>query len=451
MIRTILSCSQRAAACRSWLGAAFMLVAIMGCALPAFAQTGTQSQAVSGDIAWMLTSTILVLFMVLPGLLLFNAGAKSSKELFASGILIFTAVSVTTVIWGVFGYTLAFGNGGAYNDLIGSLDHMFLAKIRKDEYIGSIPIMLYAMFQLSFAIVTVALVCGAFDRSVNLVVFCIFIVLWVALVYVPIAHCVWGGGLFSRLTILDFAGGTVVHLSSGMAGAVLIMRRPRMPPSGPAPLDTIQMLSVFVGASFLWLGWFGFNAGSALTAGESATIAFATTQFAAASAALVWFFFENAFYGYLRAPSIMTGALAGLVAITPASGFVPVGAALLIGAIAGALCFIASWVVRDVLHYDDRTDLISVHAVGGAIGTILTGVFATKSIGTGEGWVDGNFSQLGLQFLAVVAVSVWSVAVTYGLITVLEAVFRTRPLAAAEPPASAVRAAPHAVRRSPAE
>ncbi len=414
-----------------WISIAFLALSF-ACDV-ALAQSTPDRASAAGNASWMLTATVFVLLMVLPGLLLLNGGSKSADELFVSGILIFTSVSVTTIVWGVFGYSIAFGNGGEWNDFIGSLEYVFLSNVRKDEYIGSIPILLYAMFQLSFAIVTVALVCGAFDRRVNLVVFFSFVVLWVTFVYLPIAHWVWGGGFLGELEFLDFAGGTVVHLSSGMAGAVLIIRRGRMPRKPGEHVDNIQMLSVFVGASFLWLGWFGFNAGSALAAGETATVAFATTQFAAASAALVWFFFENAFYGYLRPPSVLTGALAGLVAITPASGFVPVGASLLIGAIAGGLCFLASWLIRDVLRYDDRTDLISVHAVGGAIGTVLTGVFATKKIGTGAGWVDGNFGQVTLQCAAVAVVAVWSVVVTYILISVLEALFRSAPIDARRP------------------
>ncbi len=413
----------------TWLLSAFAIFAVLSTnSEPALAQSFVENASRAGDVSWMMTATIFVLLMVLPGLLLLNAGAKSADELSVSGVLIFTSVSITTVVWGVFGYSVAFGDGGQFNDFIGSLDYVFLTNIRKDEYIGSIPVLLYAMFQLSFAVVTVALVCGAFGRGVNLVVFFSFIILWVAFVYVPIAHWVWGGGFLSKLEFLDFAGGTVVHLSSGVAGLVLIARRGRVVNRVQAPLDNMQMLCLFVGASFLWLGWFGFNAGSALTAGEDATIAFTTTQFAAASAALVWFFCENAVHGYVRAQGVLTGALAGLVAITPASGFVPVGAALMIGALAGGLCFLASWLVRDVLGYDDRTDLISVHAVGGALGTILTGVFATKNIGAGAGWIEGNFDQLVLQVAAVVMVAAWSMIVTYILISVLEGLFQTRPV-----------------------
>jgi Amt family ammonium transporter len=371
----------------------------------------------------MLTATVLVLFMVLPGLFLLNGASRSTDEIFVSGILIFISIAITTVIWGVYGYSLAFGNGLDLNQFLGSFDHMFLSNIRKDEYIGSIPIFVYAIFQLSFAIVTVALLCGAFDRNVNLVVFFLFVVLWVSLVYIPIAHWVWGGGFLAQLQFLDFAGGTVVHLSSGVSAAVLIARRGPVAASTNGPISNIQVLSLFMGASFLWLGWFGFNAGSALAADETAAVAFITTLFAAAAAALVWFFFENLVYGYLRAPSMMTGALAGLVAITPASGFVQVGPALLIGAVAGGACFVVSWAVRDALKLDDPTDLISVHAAGGAIGTILTGIFATKRIGTGEGWIDGNFNQVILQIAAVVVVVAWCIVVTYILISVLEAIF----------------------------
>ena len=309
----------------------------------------------------------------------------------------------------------------------------FLTNIRTDEYIGSIPILLYATFHLSFAIVTVALICGAFDRSVNLVVFFAFIVLWVTFVYIPIAHWVWGGGFLSKLDFLDFAGGTVVHLSSGLTGLVLVTRRRRLAPNVHLQFSNMQMLCLFVGASFLWIGWFGFNAGSALAAGESAAVAFATTIFSAAAAALVWFFSENIVYGYLRAPSVLTGALAGLVAITPAAGFVPIGAALMIGALAGGICFFASWIVRDYLRYDDRTDLISVHAVGGALGTILTGIFATKAIGAGSGWIDGNFNQVILQAAAVIVVAVWTIVVTYVLISFLEAIFQARPIGTGKP------------------
>lgn len=397
------------------------------------AQTLANKTPTSGDISWILTATVLVLFMVLPGLLLLNAGSKSANELFVSGTLIFTSVSITTIVWGVYGYSLAFGNGGQFNDFIGSLEYVFLINISSNEYIGSIPILLFSVFQLSFAIVTVALICGAFDRSVNMVVFFSFVILWLTFVYVPIAHWVWGGGFLGKLEFLDFAGGTVVHLSSGVTGLVLIARRGRMPPNVFIPIDNMQMLCLFVGASFLWLGWFGFNAGSALSAGENATVAFATTMFAAAAAALVWFFCENILYGYLRAPSILIGALAGLVAITPASGFVPVGAALMIGALAGGICFFASWIVRDVLRYDDRTDLVSVHAVGGALGTILTGVFATKKVGTGSGWIEGNFDQVVLQTAAVAVIAVWSIVVTYVLITVLEGILQSRLIGSVQP------------------
>jgi Amt family ammonium transporter len=400
---------------------------------PGVAQTLADKTSSAGDTAWMLAATVLVLFMALPGFLLLNAGSKSASELFVSGILIFTSVSITTIVWGVYGYSAAFGNGGEFNDFIGSLEYVFLTNLSSDEYIGSIPILLFAIFQLSFAIVTVALLCGAFDRSVNLIVFFAFVILWVTFVYVPIAHWVWGGGFLGKLDFLDFAGGTVVHLSAGVTGLVLIARRGRLAPNVHTQIDNMQMLCLFVGASFLWLGWFGFTAGSALSAGESATVAFATTMFAGAAAALVWFFCENIIYGYLRAPSVLTGALAGLVAITPASGFVPVGAALMIGALAGGICFFASWIVRDVLRYDDRTDLVSVHAVGGALGTILTGVFATKKVGVGSGWIEGNFDQVTLQAAAVAIVAVWSIVVTYVLISFLEGIFQSRPVASGRP------------------
>lgn len=399
----------------------------------ASAQTLSDKTSSPGDTSWMITATVLVLFMVLPGLLLLNAGSKSASELFVSGILIFTSVSITTIVWGVYGYSMAFGNGGELNDFIGSLEYVFLTNISADEYIASIPILLFAVFQLSFAVVTVGLVCGAFDRSVNLIVFFAFVILWVTFVYVPIAHWVWGGGFLGKLDFLDFAGGTVVHLSAGVTGLVLIARRGRLAPNVHTQIDNMQMLCLFVGASFLWLGWFGFTAGSALSAGESATVAFATTMFAGAAAALVWFFCENIIYGYLRAPSVLTGALAGLVAITPASGFIPVGAALMIGALAGGICFLASWIVRDVLRYDDRTDLVSVHAVGGALGTILTGVFATKKVGVGSGWIEGNFDQVTLQAAAVAIVAVWSIVVTYVLISFLEGIFQSRPVASGRP------------------
>ncbi len=381
----------------------------------------------AGDTAWMLTSTALVLFMTIPGLSLFYAGMVRSKNVLSVLMQCFAITSLVTVLWVVYVYSLAFSNGGAeLQPWIGGLDFLFLEGLKVDSMHGSIPESVFMTFQMTFAIITPALIVGAFAERMKFSALLIFMTLWVSLVYAPICHWVWGGGWLADMGVLDFAGGTVVHINAGIAGFVaclMIGKRKGFPQTAMPPHSL--MLTV-VGASMLWVGWFGFNAGSQLAADGVAGMAMTVTQIATAMAALAWMFSEWITHGKPSVLGIASGAVAGLVAITPASGTAGPMGALVIGAAAGVSCFIAATKIKRIFGYDDSLDVFGVHAVGGIIGAILTGVFAAESLG-GVGLAKDTIAeQVYVQIIGVGVTIVFTAIMSFIILKVIDLIIGIR-------------------------
>ncbi|MFS8609482.1 MAG: ammonium transporter [Gammaproteobacteria bacterium] len=380
----------------------------------------------SGDTAWMLTSTALVLFMTIPGLSLFYAGMVRAKNALSVMMQCFTITCLVTVIWALYGYSLAFGTD--MGSFIGDIStKAFMSGVSTASLQGTIPETVFATFQLTFAIITPALIVGAFAERMKFSALLWFIGLWVTLVYAPIAHWVWGGGWLGSLGVLDFAGGTVVHINAGIAGlvAALVVGKRRGFPQ--TPMKPSNLVLTLVGAGMLWVGWFGFNAGSELAADGTAGMAMLVTQVATASAALTWMFSEWWKHGKPSALGLASGAVAGLVAITPASGFVGPMGALVIGVASGFLCYLAVVKVKVALGYDDSLDAFGVHGIGGIVGAILTGVFVDAGLG-GAGLEDGVtiLQQVGLQALGVVVTIVYCGVVSFVILKVVDALIGLR-------------------------
>ena len=373
----------------------------------------------SGDTAWMLVSTALVLIM-LPGLALFYAGMVRSKNVLSTSMHTFAAMAIIGVQWVVVGYTLAFGGAGPF---IGSLQNVFLNGIGPESLTGTIPTYVFVMFQGMFAIITPALISGAIAERMKFSTYCVFILLWSALVYDPLAHWVWGeGGWLLEMGALDFAGGTVVHLSSGISALVLCLflgKRKGFPHERMAPHNLPMTL---LGAGLLWFGWFGFNAGSALSAGGGAALAFTTTQTAAAAAALSWMLLEWLLAGKPSALGVASGIVAGLVTITPAAGFVTPGWAIVMGLLGGAVCY-GGVMLKHKLGYDDSLDVLGIHGIGGAFGALATGVFATVGA---TSVLTGDLHQLYVQFVGIAAAAAYAVAITTILLLILKATMGLR-------------------------
>ncbi len=380
----------------------------------------------SGDTAWMLTATALVLFMTIPGLSLFYAGMVRSKNVLSVLMQCFAITSVMTILWVVYGYSIAFGGEGAY---WGGLDKMFLKGMTVDSLSGTIPETVFMTFQMTFAIITPALIVGAFAERMKFSAMLIFMAIWLTVVYAPITHWVWGsGGWLGSMGILDFAGGTVVHINAGIAGlvAAIVLGKRKGYPNTAMPPHNLGL--TMIGAAMLWVGWFGFNAGSELAADGVAGMAMAVTQIAAATAAATWMFAEWITHGKPSALGIASGVVAGLVAITPASGAVGPMGALAIGLAAGAGCFLASTRIKRAFGYDDALDVFGVHAVGGIIGALLTGVFAATHLG-GAGFggeIKSIGEQLGVQFYGVMATVIYTGIVTLIILKVLDAIMGLR-------------------------
>ena len=389
------------------------------------AQAAAATAQSAGDNAWMLVSAALVLLMTGPGLALFYGGLVRKKNILGTMMQSFAMMALVTVIWAVVGYSLAFGHGNAF---IGGFEHVFLRGVGltpDPEYAATIPAQTYMIYQLMFAIITPALICGAFAERMKFSAMAVFLSLWSIIVYCPMAHMVWGvGGLLNAsggaLPALDFAGGTVVHITSGVSALVCALylgKRIGYPHTAMPPHSLVLS---FIGACLLWVGWFGFNAGSALAASPLATSAFVATHFATATAALGWTVFEWFHNGKPTALGAISGAVAGLVAITPASGFVTPTSALMIGLLAGFFCSFMVFKVKNIFGYDDSLDAFGVHGAGGTLGAILTGVFATMAInpifgkGRPTGAIDGNWGQV-LHQLAAIGVS-WGVSIAGTLI-----------------------------------
>ncbi len=381
----------------------------------------------SGDTAWMLTATALVLFMTIPGLSLFYAGMVRNKNALSVMMQCFAITGLMTILWTLYGYSLAFEDGGAMQKWVGGLGKVFMKGVTVDAVSGTIPESVFAIFQMTFAIITPALMVGAFAERMKFSAMLLFMTIWLTIVYAPIAHWVWGGGWLGELGVLDFAGGTVVHINAGIAGlvaAILIGKRRGYPTTAMPPHSLVLTL---VGAAMLWVGWFGFNAGSELAADGTAGMAMAVTQIATAAAALTWMFAEWLFHGKPSALGIASGAVGGLVAITPASGFVGPMGALIIGVAAGIGCYIASVRIKRAFGYDDSLDVFGVHAIGGIIGAVLTGIFVDASLG-GAGLAEGVSmgSQIFKQIVGVVATIVYCVIVTFIILKIVDAVIGLR-------------------------
>ena len=380
----------------------------------------------SGDTAWMLTSTVIVLMMTIPGLALFYGGMVRKKNVLATVMQSFAACCLLSIVWMVAGYSIAFTDGGALQAFSGGLSQMFLGGLDKQALTGTIPESVFMTFQMTFAIITAALICGACADRMKFSALLVFLALWSLVVYAPIAHWVWGGGFLVDAGVLDFAGGTVVHINSGVAAlvAALVMG----PRAGyPAePMIPHNLVLSLIGASLLWVGWFGFNAGSALAANSTAGMAMAVTQIAAAAGGLAWMFVEWSVHKKPSILGILSGSLAGLVAITPASGFVGPMGALVIGLAAGVGSYWAVTSLKRQLGYDDSLDVFGIHGVAGLIGAILTGVFAVEAIGGTPGLLEGNPGQVLTQAWGVIATVAWCAIATFVLLKIIDATIGLR-------------------------
>ena len=410
--------------------AAFRLLAPTCAAffLPDTASAQAAAQAVqSGDAAWMMTATALVLFMSLPGLAAFYGGLVRQKNVLSILMQCFAICAVVSVLWLAGAYGLAFADGGAVQSFIGSFSKTMFTTVHRDTTSGAIPESVFAMFQLTFAMITPALIIGGFAERMRFSAVLWFSALWVLFVYVPVCHWVWGGGWLAQQGVLDFAGGIVVHVNAGVAAlvaALVLGRRRGFPQVAMAPHS---MPLTVMGAGMLWVSWFGFNGGSALAANGSAGMAILVTHLGAATGALAWMSLEWLRYGKPSVLGIVTGMVAGLGTITPASGFVgPVGA-IVIGTSAGLLCFFATQLLRRTLHIDDSLDVSPVHGVGGVLGSLLTAVFIDARFG-GVGFAANMTmgKQLAAQALGVGATALWCGLWTYVLLKILDATLGLR-------------------------
>ncbi len=387
----------------------------------------------TGDTAWMLTSSALVLLMTLPGLALFYGGLVRSKNVLSTLMHSFFCAALISVLWVLFGYSLAFGPDQA-GGLIGGLDYIGLKSLinTNSSYSGTIPALLFVMFQMTFAIITPALISGTFAERLRFPAFATYMLLWVTFIYCPLAHWVWGGGwIATRIGALDFAGGTVVHISSGVSALVTAIYLGKRLGHGHEPMPPHNLPFTVIGASLLWVGWFGFNAGSALTSGQLASVAFINTNTAAAAAALGWLLAEWARTGKPTMLGAASGAVAGLVAITPGAGFVTPGASVIIGALAGGVCYSAVS-LKPRIGYDDALDVVGVHMVGGTLGALLTGVFATAAVNPAIpaltlGVAGGGLALLAKQAIAVLATYLFAGIGTLIILMVVNAVLKLRP------------------------
>ena len=410
-----------------------LAVMMAGAPLGALAQTAAPAppKIDTGDTAWMLTSSVLVLMMTIPGLALFYAGMVRKKNILATLAQSFAATAVITVLWMVVGYSIAFTGSGKF---IGDFKYVMLAPMGLNAVSSlapTIPESVYMMFQMTFAIITPALIAGAFADRMKFSAMCVFMALWSLLVYSPIAHMVWApSGYWSQAGVLDFAGGTVVHINAGVAGLVCALVLGKRTGYGTVNMAPYNLAYAVIGASLLWVGWFGFNAGSAVAANGRAGMAMTVTQIATAAAALSWAAAEWATKGKPSVLGAVSGAVAGLVAITPASGFVLPGGSLAIGAAAGVGCYWASTWLKHLLGYDDSLDAFGVHGIGGIIGALLTGWFAYGPLTADKdhplGVTIGGLAQVQTQAIAVGATIAYTAVATLVILLVVGAVFGLR-------------------------
>ncbi|MYH34938.1 MAG: ammonium transporter [Gammaproteobacteria bacterium] len=394
-----------------------ILIAVAGLLLSGVASADTLDKA---DTAWLLTSTALVLFMTLPGLALFYGGLVGRRNVLSVLMQCFTIAGIVTFLWVIVQYSLAFSDGGAMNQVVGGFGSAFLAGVTVDSLSGTAPETIFIAFQLTFAIITCALIVGGFAERMQFSAMVLFSVLWSLLVYAPVCHWVWGGGWLADMGFLDFAGGAVVHLTAGVGALVAAMvLGPRTGfPQKPMPPHSLPL--TVAGAGMLWVGWFGFNGGSALAADGAAAMALLVTHVGASAGAMGWMMMEWIKFGKPSVLGVVTGMVAGLGTITPASGFVgPIGA-LIIGLAAGVVCFYATRIIKRVLVIDDSLDVFPVHGVGGSLGLLLCAVFVNVNLG-GAGYAEGmNLgSQLGVQVIGLVATFAWTALATWVILKVI--------------------------------
>lgn len=380
----------------------------------------------TGNTAWMLTSTALVLMMTIPGLALFYAGMVRKKNLLATVMQSFAICCLVTVLWFVAGYSLAFSDGGSLNAYVGGFSKVLFQGITVSSLwapgVANIPEFVFAMFQMTFAIITPALIAGAFAERMKFSALLLFSGLWLLVVYAPVAHWVWGGGFLGSAGVLDFAGGTVVHINAGVAGLVCALVLGKREGYGSVNMAPYNLVYAVIGAALLWVGWFGFNAGSELAADGLAGAAMVNTQVAAAAAGLAWMFTE---WLVAKKPSVLgiiSGVVAGLVAVTPASGFVNPTGAFIIGIAAGIICYFAAVKIKHALGYDDSLDAFGVHGVGGIVGALLTGVFADPAINA-----LGKDASVLKQLYGIVFTIVWAAVATLVILYVVKALVGLRP------------------------
>jgi Amt family ammonium transporter len=382
----------------------------------------------SGDTAWMIVATVLVLFMTIPGLSLFYAGMVRSKNVLSVLMQCFAITGLMSILWALYGYSLAFDDSGSMNAFVGGLSKAFLAGVTVDAMHGTIPESVFMTFQMTFAIITPALMVGAFAERMKFSAMLLFMTAWLTVCYAPICHWVWGGGWLIEYGVLDFAGGTVVHINAGVAGlvAALVLGKRRGYPTTQMPPHNLGL--TIIGASMLWVGWFGFNAGSELAADGVAGMAMAVTQLAAAAGALAWMFAEWIRHGKPSVLGIASGAVAGLVAITPACGYVGPMGAIALGLVAGIGCFFAATTLKRVFKYDDSLDVFGVHAVGGIIGALGVGVLCAAQFG-GAGFGGDNetiAAQMGAQSIGVIATIIYTGITSFIILKIIDVVIGLR-------------------------
>ncbi len=403
---------------------ALVFAGVMG--MPGLAQA---EAAMNGsNTSWILTSTALVLFMTLPGLALFYGGLVRSKNVLSVLMQCFAIGGVASILWLLVGYSLAFGEGNAW---IGDFSKVMLNGIGRDTLSGDIPEVLFMLFQMTFAIITPALIIGGFAERMKFSAMLLFSAIWLLAVYVPVTHWVWGGGWLSAMGVYDFAGGIVVHITAGVAAlvaAIVIGPRRGFPTTAMPPHN---MTMTVTGAGMLWVGWFGFNGGSALAANGDAAMAMLVTHISAAAGAMLWMTMEWIKFGKPSALGVVTGMVAGLGTITPASGFVGPGGALIIGVLAGFVCFNATMYIKRVLKIDDSLDVFPVHGVGGILGTLLVGALSATGLGifSGFGFADGITSMSGqmyVQFIGVISTMVFTAVVTWVILKFVDALLGLR-------------------------
>ena len=385
------------------------------------------------NTAWILTSTALVLFMTIPGLSLFYSGLVRSKNVLSVLMQCFAITCAMSILWLLVGYSLAFTDGGSANAFVGGLSQVFLAGVAEDTLSGDIPLSVFVMFQMTFAVITPALIVGAFAERMRFASMLLFSCLWLILVYAPVTHWVWGGGWLGGMGLLDFAGGTVVHITAGVAAlvAAIVIGNRRGFPTQAMPPHSLPL--TVAGAGMLWVGWFGFNAGSALAANGDAGMAMLVTHISASAGSLAWMCMEWTRHGKPSVLGIVTGMVAGLGTITPASGFVGPGGALIIGLLAGVICYMATQAIKQKFKIDDSLDVFPVHGVGGILGTFLAGIFASDQLGvfSGQGYAEGMTmgSQVVVQITGIFATGIYTAIVSFVLLKLVGAI---TPLRATE-------------------